>query len=42
LLAAIDTGLSHQAILVRAFDAWLKNHELGKAKSSAVEKRTAR
>ncbi len=41
-LAAIDTGLSHQAILVRAFDAWLKNHELSKAKSDEVEKKAAR
>lgn len=34
-LAAIDTGLSHQDIMVAAFDAWLRNHEIAKAIESA-------
>ncbi|MDO6385563.1 hypothetical protein [Uliginosibacterium sp. 31-12] len=36
-LAAIDTDLSHQEILTSALDAWLRNHEIAKAITSATE-----
>ncbi len=34
-LAAIDTGLSHQEILVASFDTWLRTHEIAQAINSA-------
>lgn len=36
-LAAIDTGMSHQDIMVAAFDAWLRTHEIAKAINPASE-----
>jgi hypothetical protein len=34
-LAAIDTDMSHQEILIAAFDAWLRTHEIAQTINSA-------